>query len=185
MPEEIKQNESQYGVSDTSLHTHDGVNTPPLDFGNMTGRTRYIACRLLAPTDAVSVANIIGGYFTFPFSGGFTTSTNGNLVNFEAPSSSIIAFASVDTAGTTGTTVVDVKITRAGGTSRTSIFAGAFKLGILTGSTSSLFTPVQPMVSFGQEEAAFKIGDKLSFDVTSVASNPPLGLTVYLQVTEV
>lgn len=173
--------QDQYGVADTPFHTHNRVDSSPLDYRNMSGRTRFIAYRLLSPTDAVAVANVVGGYFTMPFAGGFglPNSIGGTVPNPETQTGTIACFASVDTAGTTGTTVVDVKISSPSSATRTSVFLG-FKMGIVSGSTSSIFTSQQPTFNIPD----FNIGDRLSFDVTAVSSSVPFGLTVYLRVTE-
>ncbi len=177
-------NDQQYNVSPTSFHTHNSVDSSPLGFSGLTGRTRFIVCRLLAPTDAVTVSTVVGGYFVMPFSGYFGTS--GGNINFveTSPTSAILGYAAVDTAGTTGTTIVDVKISSPTSATRTAIFAGSFAFGILSGFTSSLTTAQQPTVAFTSEEAAFNIGDRISFDVDTVASSAPLGLVVCLRVTE-
>ncbi len=186
MPDDPQQQaqQSQYTVADTSLHTHDSVNSPSLDFTNMSGRTRYVAYRIVSSSDAVVVANVVGGYFSFPFSGGFSNSVGGNLSSPETPNGNIVAFATVDSAGASGNTIVDVKISTPSGSTRTSIFASGIKLVVLSGANSSLQTVQQPSVAFGFNETSFGVGDRLSFDVTSVSSSAPIGLTVYLRVTE-
>lgn len=173
--------QNQYSVADTSFHTHNSVDSSALDYTNMSSRTRFIAYRLLSPTDAVTVANVVGGYFVLPFSGGFglPNSIGGTVPNPETQTGTVAGFAAVDTAGSTGTTVVDVKISSPGHTIRTSVFLG-FKFGILSGSTSSLFTAQQPTFLIPD----FSIGDRLSFDVTSVSNSAPFGLTIYLRITE-
>ncbi len=187
MPEDIQQAitanaaQDQYGVADTSFHTHNSIDSSTLDFTDLSGRTRFIAYRLLAPTDAIAVANVVGGYFSLPFSGGFglPDTIGGNLVNPITSTGKIAVFATVDTAGTTNTTVVDIKISALGSATRATVFAG-FKLGILSGATSSLQTAQQPFFIIPR----FNVGDRLSFDVTSVSSSVPLGLSVYIRVTE-
>ncbi len=171
----------QFGVSQTPFHTHNSTDSTPLDFTDLTNRTRYIAYRLLDPVYPVYVGTIIGGYVMMPFSGGFglPDSLSGRLTNPETPTSTIAIFATVDTVGTTGSTLVDVKISTPTGSTRTSVFAGV-PLVIGTGSTSSIISSVQPSFYI----STFGVGDRLSFDVSAVSTTAPLGLTMYIRVTE-
>ncbi len=174
--------QDQYSVAATPLHTHNSVDSTPLDYTNLTNRTRFIVYRLLAPTDAVSVANTVGGYFSMPFAGGFgiPDSIGGYLTDalggVNAPPA---VFASVDTAGTTGATIIDMRISRVTGSS-SDVFGGTVAIGIASGSLTSLLSAAQPLFVI----PTFNIGDRLSFNVASVSSSAPLGLTIYLRVTE-
>ncbi len=180
-------NSQQFNVAATPFHQHNASDSSSLDFTNLTGRTRFIVYRLLAPTDAVSVANVVGGYFVMPFSGyvGVANITGGNINFIEGvPTSTIIGYAAVDTAGTTGTTIIVPKISRADSATRTAMVVGNFAFGVTSGHQSSLTTTQQPTFDFGTGQAALSIGDRISFDVTAVSSSAPLGLSVCLRITE-
>ncbi len=175
--------QEQYGVSQTPFHTHNSSDSSSIDFTGTTNRTRFIVYRLLAPADAVAVSTLVGGYFSFPFSGGFgvDNSIGGRLTNPLTPTGIIQAFATVDTAGTTGSTIIDVLKSTLSGSSRTSVFTGGtHALTIPSGFQSSLTNTAQPIFTTN----TFNVGDRISFDVDSVSSSAPLGLTVYLRVTE-
>ncbi len=178
--------QDQYTVATTPFHTHGGTDSSTLDFRDLTNRTRFIAYRLLDPVYPVYVGSAVGGYIVMPFSGSFgiPNITGGNLVNPETLNGTISCYAAVDVAGTTNNTLVDILISGSTSSARTSIFTSARHMNILSGFTSSLITAQQPTIDLGAGQNAFNAGDRISFDVLSVSSTPPLGLTIYLRVTE-
>ncbi len=181
----------QFGVSQTPFHTHNSTDSTPLDYTDLTGRTRFIAYRLLDPVYPVYAGTLIGGYIMLPFAGGFgvPNSLGGRLTNPENPTATIVAFATVDTVGATGNTIINILLSPPTGSTRVSIFRGSFALTIASGATSSIINSIQPSFSTSTTSGVgvggtFGVGDRLSFDVDSVSTTAPLGLTVYLRVTE-
>lgn len=154
-------NSSQYDVAEVPSHVHNGTDSAAVDFSNINNRTRFILYRIVNAVTDVAVANVAGGDFVMPFNGYITE-----------------VGATVDTAGTTNVTTVDInkngssvlltKITIDSGekTSRT----GATLAVVNTGTTT-----IQP---------TFIAGDIFTFDVDTVSTTAPKGLTVFINVTE-
>lgn len=81
-----------YGVATTSAHQHTGTDSLPVDYLDLTNKTRYIIERLLGPTTATSTITVPGD-FVMPFSGYFVS-----------------IGATVDTAGTTGNMTIALNV---------------------------------------------------------------------------
>lgn len=155
--EQIGQNatENQFAVSTTPYHTHNGSDSPNLSYPNLKNRSRFILYRIVGQTTADAVANTVGGNLVMPFGGNFTS------VGF-----------TVDTAGTTGTMVVDFLLNGTTILSTQSII-------LASGSTTTRNNVPQTF-----KINSFNIGDIMTFDVTSVHTTPAMGLTVFLRVNE-
>ena len=141
-------------------HIHNSVDgTPKLDEAISIVNTRkFIIYRIVGDTTNTAVADAVGGYFVMPFSG-----YNERLG------------ATVDTAGTTNSTTIDVN--KNGTTIMTT------KISIATATTSSrVITTTQPVIIPGQN--SFLIGDRYSFDVDAISSTPAKGLSIFMNVVK-
>ena len=147
---------NMYGMSNIPAHPHDGVAGQQIDFTNLTNRSRFILYRIVAPATSVSVAIAVGGNFTMPIGGNFVS-----------------AGFTVDTAGTTGTMVVNFLL------NGTTILNSATITALASG---SLTTRNNNLQNFAINN--FKLGDIVTFNVTTIHSTPALGLTVFIRVTE-
>lgn len=181
---------SQYGVSRTSVHTHNNIDSPPIvrskangnslivsdgttdvsptdeiDFvgavvvKNVTTATveiiRYILYRVLAPTTTEATGTTVGGDLVMPFTGTLTS-----------------VGATVDTAGTTGTTQLDIN------KNTTTILSTKITIDSTEKTSRTAATPSVISVP------TFVTGDIFTFDVDTVQTTPALGLTFFLVATQ-
>lgn len=178
---------AQYGVKRVPYHTHNNIDSPPiqsqlmvvsggttlssvvdLDFQSgfvvSSGGTgiadisivRYILYRVLSPTTIEATGTTVGGDLVMPFSGTMTS-----------------VGATVDTAGTTGTTQLDIN------KNGTTILST--KITIDSTEKSSRTAAIPPVISV----PSFVTGDIMTFDVDTVQTTPALGLTFFLVATQV
>lgn len=138
-------------------HTHNGSDgTPYLDEELSIINTRkFIVYRCLPSTTNTSVANGVGGDFVMPFSGYIS-----------------VVGATVDTAGTTNTTTIDVN------KNGTSIMIT--KITIDSGEKTSR-TAATPNV-INQNYIAFSEGDIFTFDIDAISTTPAKGLSPFMKV---
>lgn len=176
---------SLFGVPVTPFHIHNGVDSPLLDFIGLhdvqhsyageagsvvtvnsteTGVdfedpdlliTRYILYRVLAPTSTDAVGTTVGGDLVMPFTGTLTS-----------------VGATVDTAGTTGTTQFDIN------KNTTTILSTKITIDSTEKTSRTAATP--PVISV----STFTTGDILTFDIDTVQTTPALGLTFFLVATQ-
>lgn len=149
------QTSDQFAVAQIGYHTHNGSDSPKFPYPNLTNRSRFILHRILSSTTNTSVANGVGGNLVMPF--------GGNFIN--------VGFT-VDTAGTTGSMVVDFLLN-----GKSILFTK--KISIASGSNTTRNTLTQTFAI-----PNFKIGDIMTFNVTSVQSTPAMGLTIFMRVNE-
>ncbi len=147
----------QFNVADTSFHVHNGLDSSTINFTDTTNRTRYIWYRCLDASTAASAATVVGGYFRMPFSGTFVS-----------------AAAVVDSPGTTGTMVVNIK--RGTTTSTVGIF-GVSALTIASGAAGSN----SQTIFF---DNTFSISNFVQFDIVQTHTTPAHGLSIILKVIE-
>lgn len=148
---------TQFGVADTSAHTHDGTDSQFVNYTNLEGRSRFILYRVVLDTTDTATG-LIGGTLVMPFGGNFT-----------------LAGATVDIAGVTGSMVIDVLL------NGTTVFRNtSHRINIATGATTSRGNANQPFF----QTFAFTIGDILTFNVVSVQTTPAKGLTIFFRVNE-
>lgn len=148
-PDEIKQL-----IADAiKEHNHDGVLSAAVNSLDIFQDYKYVMYRIIAPTTANAVANIVGGDWVAPFSG-----------------SLYVVGATVDTAGTTGTETIDINVN---GTTVLST-----KITIDTGEKTSRTAAVKSFISLPN----FKEGDIFTFDIDGVHTTPALGLTMFMVV---
>lgn len=150
--------QAAYSVGPIQAHTHNGTDSVRISFLDLLDRTRYIMYRVLDPTTNTSVSTTVGGTFVMPFSGKI-----------------LQVGATVDTAGTTNSTTIDINN---GGTT---IMANT-KINIGTGATDSRnYTTSTPAVT----TTAFYTKDKFTFDIDAISTTPAKGLTIFMVVTEI
>lgn len=147
---------NQFGVSMIPAHTHSGSDSIQVDYMDLTNKTHSILYRILSPTTATSVATTVGGDFVIPFSG-YVTSVG----------------ATVDTAGTTNSTTIDIK------KNASSIMNT--KITINSGSKTSRTATVQPILN---SSVSFKEGDIFTFNVDAISTTPANGLTIFINVVQ-
>lgn len=147
-----------FNVSNIPVHTHTGNDAPHVSFNNIDDRSRYLIYRLVASASSVVTGTTIGGDLSLPFNGYI----NG-------------AGATVDTAGTTGDTTIDIK------KNGTSIFKT--KITINTTKKTSRTATTQNVLD--SNYINFVIGDILTFNVDTVSTTAPLGLTVFVNFIQV
>ena len=124
----------------------------------MVNRIEYILNRIVANATNVTVASTIGGDYVMPFPGFLK-----------------LAGATVDTAGTTGDTTIDIK--------KNGVSVFVTKITINSGSTTSRTATVKPLLD--ATKCQFITGDIFTFDVTTVSTTAPKGLTVFMNVIDV
>lgn len=147
---------NQFNQSPIAAHTHNGSDSLPVNFSSLTNRTRYVLYRILDPTTDTATGTSIGGDFVMPF-GGYVTAVG----------------ATVDTAGTTNKTTVDVL---KNGTSVLST-----KITIDSGSKTSRDASVPSILG---SVVSFDAGDIYTFNIDTVSATPAKGLTVFMNVVQ-
>lgn len=150
---------NQYGVSMIPAHMHNGSDSLRVDFSNLQNKTRFVLYRIVPSTDDTVVGNVIGGDFVMPFDG-YVTEVG----------------ATVDTAGVTGTTTVDIN---KNGTTilRTKITIDSAEKTSRTAATPAVLNTVSSVNSF-------VTGDIFTFDVDTVNTTPAKGLVVFINVIQ-
>jgi len=140
----------------------DSTRAMPVDQFQASKHTvKFLAFRLVASDTAVAVDTTVGGDFRIPFSGTI-------LQDDSTPH----LFAAVnDTAGTTGTQVVDVNL------NGTTIMT-TNKLDTDTTEKSSATGATLPDLT----TTAVSAGDILTFDVDAIHTTPANGLTIYMAI---
>ena len=148
---------NMFGVAEIPAHSHTGVDSNKVDFTNLTNKKRYILYRILDPTSDTSVLSTVGGDFVMPFKG-IVTSVG----------------ASVDTAGVTSTTTIDIK--------KNGVSILSTKITINSTETTSRTAATESIVDGTKQ--SFLTGDIFTFDITAISTTPAKGLTVFINVTE-
>lgn len=184
------QQNALYDTSNTVYHVHNNIDSPPIqrtvgngnflivsdgttsvkptdeiDFigaavskSNQTATVkvnRFVLYRVLAPTTTDAVGTVVGGDFVMPFTGALTS-----------------VGATVDTAGTTGTTQFDIK------KNGSSILSTKITLDSTEKTSRTAATP--PVIS----STTFSTGDIYTFNIDTVQTTPALGLTFFLNATQ-
>lgn len=155
----IKQyaSDNQFGVSMIPAHTHSGADSLHVNYNNLDNKTRFMMYRILNPTVSTSVGNVVGGDWVAPFTGYITD-----------------VGATVDTAGTTGTTTIDIN--KNGSSIMTT------KITIDSAEKTSR-TAATPSVINGTMQS-FQLGDIFTFDVDAINTTPAKGLTVFMNLVQ-
>lgn len=156
-------NDKQFSVADVPAHTHTGTDSNRVSYNSLTNKTRYILYRIVSPTTDTSIANTVGGNFVMPFQG-YVTSVG----------------ATVDTAGTTGTTTVDINLTTIAPAATSSILLTKITIDSTENSSRTAATPSV----LDSSKVNFSTGDIFTFDVDAVSTTPAKGLTIFMNVVE-
>jgi len=122
---------------------------------------RFIAIRIVEATTDVAVATTVGGDWVSPFTG--------TLIQDDTKKEFLSA--ATDTAGTTGTMVVDI---HKGGTT----VMTTNKLDIETTEKSTTTAATQPDLT----TTAVTAGDVFTFDVDAIHTTAAKGLTIYMAI---
>lgn len=151
------QTENQYQLSPIAAHVHNGADSLRIDFNNLQNKTRFILYRIVPSDQNTAIGNITGGDLVMPFAG-FVS----------------LVGATVDTAGTTNTTTVDIN---KNGSSilKTKVTIDSAKK---TSRTAAIPSIINAAVRF------FSTGDIFTFDIDAVNTTPAKGLTMFLNVTQ-
>jgi len=143
----------------SQYHTHNSADgTPFLDEGLSIINTRkHIIYRIVSNTINTSVATTVGGDFVMPF--------NGYVVDVGA---------TVDTAGTTSTTTIDIN---KNGTSilQTKITIDSSEKTSRTAATAN---------RLDSNNIGFAQGDIFTFDIDAINTTPAKGLSVFMNVVK-
>lgn len=154
---EAKSINDSYRVADISAHTHNGVDSLIINFSNLENRTRYVIFRIVEAQTDTTIDTVVGGDFVIPF-GGYITNVG----------------ATVDTAGTTNTTTIDVN-KNASTILSTKITIDSTEK---TSRTAAIPVVINPTL------LTFIEGDIFTFDVDAVNATPAKGLTIFMNVVE-
>lgn len=146
---------NQFAVSQTPYHTHNSSDSSSLDYSLLTGKSRYIVYRIVRSDVQVTTGTKISGDFVFPFSGNFVSVT-----------------VTVDIAGSTNDTLVQLNLNG-------KVLMNPATIAVPSSSKTSLGGYMQTFITDN-----FSQGDILTFDVNSVSSTAPLGMTIYIKVNE-
>jgi hypothetical protein len=159
--------QNTFQPSNVPYHTHSRVGSPPINFKNLTGKTRYLLYRSISPAISVTTG-ILSDTVVMPFSGSITS-----------------IGATVDIAGTTGDLMIQVL------KNGTSIFnANSPTIVIASGYTTSRPTTNLNAVISGNNQIlpiptnTFNVGDIFTFDITAIQSTPASGLTIFMNLIE-
>lgn len=149
--------DSQYANNMTPLHSHTGTDSPRVTFSDLRFIEEYEVIRVLASGTNTSVVATLGGDFVMPYAG-----------------TVVSVGATVDTAGTTGDTTI--AILKNGTTiMQTNITINSGSKTSRTATTANVLKQDSTVV--------FAVGDIFTVDVTSIASTPAKGLSVFLYIT--
>jgi len=147
----------KYDIAQIPIHAHTGVDSSKVDFDNLEDIRRYILFRIVNATTDTAVANVVGGDFVMPLSG-YIVSVG----------------ATVDTAGTTGTTTVDIN--------KNGITILLTKITIDSTEKTSR-TAATPFV-LNTSTKTFLEGDIFTFDVDAINTTAAKGLTIFMDIIE-
>lgn len=149
---------NMYQVSNVPAHAHTGTDSLRVDFANVANRTRFVLYRIVNPTVDTTVANVVGGDFVMPFAG-FVSDVG----------------ATVDTAGTTGTTTIDIN------KNNSTILKTKITIDSTEKTSRTAATP--PVINVAVR--TFEVGDIFTFDVDAINTTAAKGLTMFMDVTQI
>ena len=144
-----------------AYHTHNGADGSPLldEQISIVNTRRFVIYRALNPITDTYVGNVVGGYMVMPFDGYILEDGIG---------------ATVDTAGTTGTTTIDVNL------NGSSIMTT--KITIDSTETDSRTATTKPILKPNMR--TFVTGDRFSYDIDGINTTPAKGLTIFMNVVK-
>lgn len=147
----------QFNLAKIPAHSHTGVDAETVDFENIDNRSRFILRTIVASDTNTTVANAVAGDLVMPFSGYITE-----------------IGATVDTAGTTNTTTIDVN------KNGTTIMNTKITIDSTEKTSRTAATP--PVINTNL--LTFITGDIYTFDVDTISTTPAKGLTMFINVIE-
>ena len=156
-------NSVEASIAEVDTGTNTSKHVSPDSLQGSKRNIRYLVFSLVASDTDVATATTIGGDFTIPFAG--TILQDDTLHDQFA--------ATTDTAGTTGTMVVDVHL------NGTTIMT-TNKLDIETTEKGTQTAATQPDLT----TTAVVAGDILTFDVDAIHTTAAKGLKVYIAIRE-
>ena len=136
-------------------HTHDGNNSGQVSALDLSDFRRFILYRIVAATTDTATGTTVGGDLVMPFSGRI-----------------IEVGATVDTAGTTNTTDIDINVN--GSTIMSTVIT------IDSGEKTSRTAAAAPALTTASIEV--DKGDILTFDIDAISTTAAKGLTIFLVV---
>lgn len=139
-----------FGVSNIPAHQHTGVDSLQVDWNNLNNKQDFKVIRLLTSTTNTSVATKVGGDFVMPYNGYFLS-----------------LGATVDTAGVTNSTTIDVF------KNGVSILSQKISISSTLKTSRNSNTPVL-------SNYLFKEGDIITFNVDSISTTPAIGLSIFM-----
>ncbi len=142
---------NQFGVSMIPAHQHTGMDSLNVDYADLANKLDFQVIRIVASGTNTAVASTVGGDFVMPYSGYF-----------------VAVGATVDTAGTTNNTVIDVL--------KNGVSIMSTTITINTATKTSRSATAQPII----KTVAFKTGDIITFDITGISTTPAKGLSMFL-----
>jgi len=148
---------SEYNPRPVADHHHDGIGSSLLEFGVIQNKVGNICFTLIDSATNTSVTSSIGGKWYLPFNGVITD-----------------IFATVDTAGTTGTMTIDIN------KNGTSIFSTTLSIDSTETTSLTAATPYILNVGTGAKQTNFIKGDYFTFDIDAVQTTPAKGLKIYI-----
>lgn len=148
-------NNRAYNTNFIPLHTHNSVDGSPLLDGrySLVNTIYFFQNRIVANGTNTAVANVVGGDFVMPFNGFFAE-----------------IGATVDTAGVTGNTTIDVN--NNGNTIMST------KITINTATKSSRVATAPALIT--PSLSGFSKGDIITFDIDAVSTTAAKGLTIFM-----
>lgn len=138
-----------------TVTTNANLTGPVTSVGNATKLIRYFLVRIVEAKTNTAVANVVGGDVESPIAG-----------------TVVEVGAYVDTAGTTGSTTVDIN--------KNSTTILSTKITIETGEKSSRTALTAPVISVSD----LAVGDVLTFDIDGISTTAAKGLTVRIGVQQ-
>lgn len=137
-------------------HNHDNVNSEAILYSDLEEIQKFIIVRIVKNDTVTTTGTSVGGDFVMPFEG-YITSVG----------------ATVDTAGTTNTT--DVDINKNGSTILSTVIT-------IDSTEKTSRTASTPYKFVNDSPPTFLEGDIITFDIDAVHSTPATGLSVFMTI---
>lgn len=143
--------------SKVPAHSHKGTDSLRVNYFDLQNKSKNLLYRVVDPATNTAVATLVGGDISIPF--------NGYVMSVGA---------TVDTAGTTNPTTVDIN------KNGTTILAT--KITIDSGEKTSRTATTLSIVDVSVQN--FTEGDVFTFDIDAISTTPAKGLTVFMNLIQ-